>query len=102
MARTQRPRSVEFSQLAEAVAGPLWAAHLSRALGVPERTLQRIREHAKAGREHPRAQECIDLLSVSLDALATRGRALRTRGGKREVERRYVRRVTGSRSDRGE
>lgn len=97
MALPMRPRSVEFAALAEAVAGPLWAAHLSRVLGIPERTLQRIREHARDGREHRQAQRCLDLLSVALDALAKRGRVLRNAAGKRETEKRFARKPSARR-----
>lgn len=91
MASDWRPRSVEFAALAEAVAGPLWVSHMARTLGVPARTLQRIRDSAKAGLEHRKAQRCLDLLSAALDAMAKRGRSLRS-SGRREVERRYIRR----------
>lgn len=97
MTRDWRPRSVEFAALAEAVAGPLWVSHLARTLGVPARTLQRVRDSARAGIEHRQAQRCLDLLSVSLDAMASRGRGLRSKGGRREIERRYARKPSARR-----
>lgn len=97
MAAHQRLRSVEFAALAEAVAGPLWVSHMARVLGMPSRTLQRIRDSAKAGVEHRQAQRCLDLLSVALDAMAARGRGLRSKGGRREVEKRYARKAIARR-----
>jgi len=97
MAAHQRLRSVEFAALSEAMAGPLWVSHMARVLGMPSRTLQRVRDSAKAGLEHRQAQRCLDLLSVALDAMAARGRGLKSRGGRREVEKRYARKAIGRR-----
>lgn len=81
-------RSADLVRIGEHCAGPLWVSHVARLTGVPVRTVQRIKERAGAGLEHPRAGEVIDALHVALMAAfepETRRGRKRTKAGKARV-----------------
>lgn len=91
MTTKRRPRSVELSAVSEAAFGPLWVSQVARLTGMETRTVQRMREAGAAGREHPRAGECLVKITASLSLLLRRYKALCPREDLREIEKRYVR-----------
>lgn len=72
------PRSVELAAFAEGLLGPLWVSQLARLTGVQAWTIQRIREAAKDGREHPKAQAVADAFAGVLQAAVVDAERLQT------------------------
>lgn len=73
---TRTPKSVAVAAFAEALFGPVWAANVARLTGAHVRTVQRIREAAREGREHPRAADVAEALAEAVACLMARAEAL--------------------------
>jgi hypothetical protein len=70
------PKSVALAAFSEALFGPVWAANVARLTGAHVRTVQRIREAAREGREHPRAADVAERLAEAVATLMASAEAM--------------------------
>lgn len=65
----QPPWSVILHRVAERSFGPDWPQHVAALTGVNLRTLQRVRQAARAGVDHPFARGALRALTSAVEAL---------------------------------
>lgn len=62
--------SVALHEAGERLIGPDWPAAVARLTGVNARTLQRVRDAAREGREYPAARGALAALAEAVEGLA--------------------------------